>query len=78
MWALGEYRALARGGDAWAANACFAAARLLHERGDLTAARRMAEDYLRRFPRGVNASDARELIGAISTVPAPPYSGSAP
>lgn len=63
--ALAEYRALARGADAWAANACFAAARLLHERGELAAARRQAVTYTRRFPRGPNARDAADLIKSI-------------
>lgn len=65
--ALAEYRALAQGSDPWAANATFASARLLHQRGELAAARRHALEYLRRFPRGPNASDARELIASIPT-----------
>ncbi len=66
--ALRAYQALARGRDAWAANATFAAARLSAELGDRAAAARLATQYLTRFPAGANAADARALGG---TSPAP-------
>lgn len=63
--ALGRYAALARGSDGWAANALYAAGRLeadRHERGD---AQRLLAEYLRRFPDGPNAQDARALLEAL-------------
>ncbi len=66
--ALRAYQALARGRDAWAANATYAAARLTAELGDRAAAARLATQYLTRFPDGANAADARALGG---TRPAP-------
>ncbi len=61
--ALAIYAELAAGDGRWAANALFARARLLHERGDAAAARRAVSEYLRRFPHGANAEDARLLLG---------------
>jgi hypothetical protein len=46
----------------WAASALFAAARLEAERGHARQARELCEAYLRRFPRGPNADDARTLL----------------
>jgi hypothetical protein len=63
--ALAGYRDLARGRSAWAGNALYAVARLAHERGDRDGARRAANDYLRRFPRGANVADARALLSRI-------------
>jgi|JI10StandDraft_1071094.scaffolds.fasta_scaffold08782_12 hypothetical protein len=60
--ALRAYRALAAGTDAWAANALYAAARLSFARGDRDLAARFAGAYLRRFPAGANAADARTLL----------------
>ncbi|HSQ68260.1 MAG TPA: FecR family protein [Polyangiaceae bacterium] len=59
--ALSTYRELAVGSDAWAMNALFAESRLELERGHAQEARRLASDYLSRFPNGPNARDAREL-----------------
>ena len=64
--ALRIYGELAAGptesGGGWAASALFAAARLEAERGQAQRARELAETYLRRFPRGPNADDARTLL----------------
>jgi hypothetical protein len=57
------YRELAAGGDAWAANALFAMARLEEELGNRERARALLERYLKRFPAGANAADARALLG---------------
>ncbi|RMH43732.1 MAG: hypothetical protein D6689_04345 [Deltaproteobacteria bacterium] len=56
------YRDLARGAGPWAANALFAHARLELDRGRPARARELLEAYLRRFPRGANAADARALL----------------
>jgi hypothetical protein len=62
--ALRIYGELAAGpdGDGWAASALFASARLEAERGQEARARDLAAAYLRRFPAGPNAADARALI----------------
>jgi ferric-dicitrate binding protein FerR (iron transport regulator) len=59
--ALRIYTQLARGSDPWAQNALYAAGRLQADRGARTDAARLLEEYLRRFPRGSNAQDARAL-----------------
>jgi hypothetical protein len=59
--ALRVYTELARGSDAWAQNALYAAGRLQADRGARTDAARLLEEYLRRFPLGSNAQDARAL-----------------
>jgi hypothetical protein len=46
----------------WAASSLFAAARLEGERGHAAQSRDLCEAYLRRFPRGPNADDARTLL----------------
>ncbi|HVR03054.1 MAG TPA: FecR domain-containing protein [Polyangia bacterium] len=60
--ALRIYGELAAGDDGWAASALFASARLESERGQAQLARELCETYLRRFPRGPNADDARTLL----------------
>lgn len=60
--AIAGYLALARGTSAWSQLALFAAARLAADRQDPRATQ-LLETYLRRFPRGANADDARELLG---------------
>ncbi|MBL8624018.1 MAG: FecR domain-containing protein [Myxococcales bacterium] len=60
--ALAAYLALADAAPAWADAALFAAARLAFDRGDHARARSLAERYLRRFPHGRNALDARALL----------------
>ena len=59
--ALRVYLDLARGADLWSQNALYAAGRLQADRGARTDAARLLEEYLRRFPRGSNAQDARAL-----------------
>jgi hypothetical protein len=59
--ALRIYTGLAGGSDAWAQDALYAAGRLQADRGARTDAVRLLEEYLRRFPRGSNAQDARTL-----------------
>lgn len=63
--ALGEYRTLARGKDAWAANALYAGGRLAAELGDRGVAVKMLRAYLQRFPRGGNVADARALLQSL-------------
>jgi hypothetical protein len=59
--ALLLYTDLAQGSDAWAQDSLYAAGRLQADRGARTDAARLLEEYLRRFPRGSNAQDARAL-----------------
>lgn len=58
--ALAGYLELATHTTPWAELAQFAAARLAVDRGDPRAAA-LLQTYLRRFPRGANADDARQL-----------------
>lgn len=62
--ALAGYLEISRGNSAWAANGLFAAARLAADRGD-PRARTFLEIYLRRFPNGANATDAKTLLDRI-------------
>jgi hypothetical protein len=62
--AIAIYRELARGKSVWAANALFAQARLELDRGRKAEAVRLLETYLRRYPGGNNAADARALLEA--------------
>ena len=55
-------RRLARGGGRWAAPALYAHARLQLDRGRSREARTLLQQYLRRFPDGANAADARDLL----------------
>jgi hypothetical protein len=63
--AVAAYLELARGSDAWAANALYAAARLELERGRKASARSLLQQYLTRFPRGTNAQEARTLLARL-------------
>jgi hypothetical protein len=60
--AAGIYRRLAAGSTAWAPSALFALARLDADRGERQEAARLLRDYLSRYPRGINADDARVLL----------------
>jgi hypothetical protein len=60
--AAAAYRQLAAGGTEWAPNALFALARLEAEHGRKAEAVRLLNEYLTRYPRGVNAEDARSLL----------------
>lgn len=64
--ALAAYLALADAAPAWADAALFAAARLAFDRGDGARAKALASRYLRRFPHGRNALDARALLERLS------------
>jgi len=59
--AIAGYVAMSRGTSAWASNALFAAARLAADRKD-PRARTYLQTYLRRFPEGNNAADAKSLL----------------
>jgi hypothetical protein len=63
--ALRMYLALAQGSDAWARDALYAAGRLEADRGHRGDAVKLLEDYLRRFPSGTNAQDARALRDSL-------------
>ncbi len=56
------YQKLESGSDSWAQNALFARGRLEASRGNSKEARRLLERYLKRFPRGSNAEDARAVL----------------
>lgn len=61
--ALGLYRAISReGSGSWNQNALFAAARLQADRGQKEGAIASLEEYLRRYPSGANADDAKSLL----------------
>jgi hypothetical protein len=56
------YRQLASGSTAWASSALFALGRLQADRGRRPEATRLLQEYLARYPRGINADDARTLL----------------
>jgi hypothetical protein len=56
------YRQLVSGGTAWAGSALFALGRLEADRGRRPEATRLLEEYLARYPRGINGDDARALL----------------
>ncbi|HUS65572.1 MAG TPA: hypothetical protein VMZ28_13570, partial [Kofleriaceae bacterium] len=60
--ALAIYERLAAGGGKWAPTALFAQGSLESDLGHKDRARRLLAEYLRRFPNGVNASVARQLL----------------
>lgn len=59
--AMKGYLELSKGNSEWSANALFAAGRLAFDRKDKRA-KTFLEFYLKRFPRSVNAEDARDLL----------------
>ena len=61
--ALALYRGLAAESGPWAMNALFAAARMQLVRGSHGEGRTLLTEYLRRYPQGPNAGDARRLLG---------------
>jgi len=63
--AMSAYRRLAAGGGPWAAPSLFAAGRLAVERGDRGTGRDLLREYLRRYPTGANAGDARVLLSRV-------------
>lgn len=56
------YKEIAKGNGPWAANALFAQGRLEADRGHRAEARILLLEYLKRFSRGANAEDARQLL----------------
>lgn len=60
--AAAAYRRLAAGDGAWAPTALFALARLQIDRGDRAEGVRLLRTYLAKYPGGINAEDARELL----------------
>lgn len=62
--AISGYLAISRGSSEWASNALFAAGRLAADRKD-PRARTFLGIYLRRFPNGRNAADARTLLDRL-------------
>ena len=67
--AIAGYLELARGTSRWAELGLYAAARLSLDRGDSTRAKTLFDMYLRRFPRGANKEDARQLLDRIKGAP---------
>ena len=63
--AIRLYEGIENGGSSWAANALFAHGRLEAARGNRVAGRRILTQYLRRFPAGANAPDARLLLSRL-------------
>lgn len=62
--ALALYARISRARNEWAANALYARARLLFERGDQPRARALSARYLEKYPNGTNAADARRLLAS--------------
>jgi hypothetical protein len=62
--AITGYLELSKGTSKWAAVALYAAARLADDRGDKRA-HTFLTIYLKRFPRGANAKDARDLLSRL-------------
>lgn len=62
---LAGYRKVAARGGPWAEPSLFAAGRLAAEHGDRVTARTLLQDYLRRYPNGRNAADARALLARL-------------
>lgn len=62
---LAGYRKVAARGGPWAEPSLFAAGRLAAEHGDRATARALLQDYLRRYPNGRNAADARALLARL-------------
>lgn len=56
------YDELVRGGGKWAPMALYAHALLEDRLGDRPAARKLLQTYLTRYPDGLNAADAREML----------------
>jgi hypothetical protein len=59
--AIAAYKVIAKGSSRWAANALFAAARLAFDTHDAQAGSLLRE-YVRRFPAGASAADAKSLL----------------
>ncbi len=59
------YRQLVAGGTGWAGSALFALGRLEADRGHRAEAARLLEEYVTRYPRGINVDDARVLLSQM-------------
>ena len=66
--ALAGYLELARGHGPWASISLYAAGRLAADRHEARA-KTLLDAYLRRFPRGANADDARQLLDRLKGAP---------
>ncbi|HET9987721.1 MAG TPA: FecR family protein [Kofleriaceae bacterium] len=66
--AMAGYLALSKGSGRWAQVALYAAGRLAADRGEARAMT-FLEIYLRRFPHGANADDARQLLTRLKGTP---------
>jgi len=66
--ALAGYLEISRGTSRWAEISLYAAARLAADRGEARA-KTLLDMYLRRFPRGANADDARQLLDSLKGAP---------
>jgi len=66
--AMAGYLALSKGSGRWAQVALYAAGRLAADRGEPRATT-FLEIYLRRFPNGANADDARQLLSRLKGTP---------
>jgi hypothetical protein len=66
--AMAGYLALSKGSSRWAQVALYAAGRLAADRGE-PRAHTFLEIYLRRFPHGKNADDARQLLTRLKGTP---------
>ncbi|MGE0403210.1 MAG: FecR domain-containing protein [Kofleriaceae bacterium] len=62
--AIQGYLEMSKTSSKWSANALFAAGRLAFDRKDKRA-RNFLTIYLKRFPRGANAEDARDLLSRL-------------
>lgn len=73
--ALAGYLEVARGNSRWAELSLYAAARLSadqkasSDKGGEARAKTLLQMYLRRFPRGANAADARQLLDRLKGAP---------
>ena len=66
--ALAGYLEISRGTSRWAEISLYAAARLSADRREARA-KTLLEMYLRRFPRGANVDDARQLLDRLKGAP---------
>ncbi|MGE0403841.1 MAG: FecR domain-containing protein, partial [Kofleriaceae bacterium] len=63
--AIQGYLEMSKTSSKWSANALFAAGRLEFDRGNTGRARTFLGAYLKRFPRGPNAQDARDILSRL-------------
>jgi hypothetical protein len=65
--ALRIYRSLRRARGPWQADALYAEARFEHELGHDKRAKPLLQQYLKRYPKGEKAADARALLERLKT-----------